>query len=183
MPHLLLTAAATLSLVVAFLKPYLWYLALGVVSLVLSHRSQIDEWAENNPRLAAVLKLVRALGLDPWMLVQAISLLVRKRLPAAQVAGSKSMRPPPLVTLTLGCVCLVLMTGCAELKPIARTTDDVARSLCALFFSQRQGVTLEQAERAFCATEADLRPWLDQVLAAKQAAAPAALALHPVKAK
>jgi hypothetical protein len=61
---------------------YAWYLAFGLVSLVLARRSQIDAWAESRPRVAGVLKLVRGLGLDPWLVVQSASLIVRGKLPA-----------------------------------------------------------------------------------------------------
>src|SRR5690606_9622261 len=57
------------------------YVALGLISLLIANRSQIDEWAEKNPRVAGILKLMRALGIDPWMLLQSISLIVRGRLP------------------------------------------------------------------------------------------------------
>ena len=80
------------------LLPYALWLAAGVLSLVLSHRSQIDSWAEKNPRLAGAMKLLRSLGLDPWMLVQALSLIVRARLPvklqAAKLVASVDAPPP-----------------------------------------------------------------------------------------
>jgi hypothetical protein len=65
-----------------FAADYAWYLAFGLVSLLLAKRSQIDAWAESNPRLAGTLKLLRALGLDPWMALQSLSLIVRGKLPA-----------------------------------------------------------------------------------------------------
>lgn len=65
-----------------FAIEHAWYLAFGLVSLALANRSQIDAWAEKHPRVAGALKLVRALGFDPWLLVQGLSLLIRKKLPA-----------------------------------------------------------------------------------------------------
>lgn len=67
------------------------------------------------------------------------------------------------------------MTGCASLKPIARTVDDVAHSLCALHYSEREGMSLEDAGKRFCETEAMIRPWLDLALRAQRdgASAPA----------
>jgi hypothetical protein len=115
-PHLL-------AQVFAFLQPYLWYLALGVVSLVLSHKSQIDAWAEKNPRLAGVMKLLRGLGLDPWLVVQSLSLIVKGRLPVKVTAGSKSMSPPPLAMLALAFFVAVsssLVVGCAGTTPEAK---------------------------------------------------------------
>jgi hypothetical protein len=55
--------------------------ATGILNLVLSKRSQVDAWAEKQPRLAAVLKLCRAIGFDPWMAIQSLSLAVKGKLP------------------------------------------------------------------------------------------------------
>lgn len=76
------------------------YAALGVISLLVARKSQIDAWAESKPRLAALLKAMRALGLDPWMLLQALSLLFRKRLPATSRDPSLPLPPtaPPAST-------------------------------------------------------------------------------------
>lgn len=112
----------TLLAILTFLKPYAWYLALGLVSLVLSHKSQIDDWAEKYPRYAAVLKFVRALGLDPWLLLQSLTLLIKGRLPDNVAAGSKtSTRVPPglslmiFVWLAFGAV--VSLTSCSSPPP------------------------------------------------------------------
>lgn len=61
----------------------------GVLNLLIARRSQVDAWAESNPRLASVLKLVRSLGLDPWMVIQSLSLFFRGKLPD----GSKDAPP------------------------------------------------------------------------------------------
>ena len=53
----------------------------GLLNLLLSERSRVDAWAEAHPRVAAVLKLLRGLGLDPWHLVAAASLFFTKKLP------------------------------------------------------------------------------------------------------
>lgn len=58
--------------------------------------------------------------------------------------------------------------ACAEMKPIARTAVDIARDLCAMTIAERNGISTEEAVRTFCATEAQLEPWLDELLAAKQ---------------
>lgn len=113
MPHVLLLApwlAATLG----FLKPYLWYLVFGLISLLLSKRSQLDHWAEQNPRLAGLMKLLRSTGLDPWLAVQALSLIVKGKLPNQVTAASKSIKPPPLVVLGFSLMlgASVLVAGC-----------------------------------------------------------------------
>lgn len=57
---------------------------LFVINLMFAGRSQIDAWAEAHPRIAGTMKAMRGLGLDPWMLLQSASLIVKGRLPAAQ---------------------------------------------------------------------------------------------------
>lgn len=71
----------------------IWLAATALVNL-LAHRSQVDAWCERFPRIAATLKVMRGLGLDPWLLVQALSLALRGRLPEA-------MRPPEQAPDTL----------------------------------------------------------------------------------
>jgi hypothetical protein len=66
-----------------------------------------------------------------------------------------------------------LLSGCALLndaKPVLRTVDDVASNLCALHFSEQQGLSIEDAGRKFCDTKRKLQPWIDEVLAAQQSA-------------
>lgn len=82
--------------------------------------------------------------------------------------------------LVLAGACGFSTSGCATLKPLARTTLDVARSLCALHYSEREGLSLDDAARSFCETEAALRPWLDLALRAhRDGALPAAPAPTP----
>lgn len=73
----------------------LYALVTGVFNLLFSHKSQIADWAEQNPRLAAVMKLTRALGLDPWALIAAFQLAITKRLPDAQKNIDNSKKGPP----------------------------------------------------------------------------------------
>jgi hypothetical protein len=74
----------------------------------------------------------------------------------------------------------LLVAGCSWLKPATRTVKDAAEILCGAYFSESAGLSVEEAARAFCSTEKQLRPWLDQVLAAKQTAgAQAAAAQAP----
>jgi hypothetical protein len=67
----------------AYLSAHPWslWLMLGVISLLLSKQSQIDSWANAHPRVAGFMKLLRGLGLDPFLLLQSLSLLLRGRLP------------------------------------------------------------------------------------------------------
>ncbi len=93
-----------------------WAVLSALLNLALSERSRIDSWAEKHPKVAGVLKLLRAIGFDPWMLLQSFTLLVHKRLPLAQTEpgtqSKRSIRPPPMMMLALGCACLGLLTGC-----------------------------------------------------------------------
>lgn len=59
----------------------LWNGALGLLNLLLTQRSRIDAWAEAHPKRAAVMKAMRGLGWDPWHLVAAATLWVKRRLP------------------------------------------------------------------------------------------------------
>lgn len=70
-------------------------------------------------------------------------------------------------TLVLLCL-LPALTACAEAKPYLRTADDVASALCAAFFSEKQGISLEQAAETFCRDKRQIQPWIDQVLAMKK---------------
>lgn len=105
-----------------------------------------------------------------------VSLLYAAIAKAEQQKANVAKLAGPLVVLLLVCS-LPALHGCASWKPIARTADGVAETLCAQFFAeQKPGLSLEDAAKEFCATEADLRPWIDQVLAAKQTAGTQALA-------
>lgn len=94
------------------------YLAItGLLNLIIGHKSQIDAWAESKPRLAAVLKLLRSAGFDPWMLIQSVSLAVSKRLPASVKSAPDPLpekssigKLPPLTML---CIALLIF-GCAS---------------------------------------------------------------------
>jgi hypothetical protein len=69
------------------------------------------------------------------------------------------------------CLAFVLLAiGCSEAKPVARTVNDVARELCAIFFSERQGISVEDAARGICSTREVLDPFIREVLKAQRAA-------------
>ena len=61
----------------------IWLTVTALANLV-AHRSQVDSWCEKRPRLAAALKAMRAIGLDPWMIMQSVSLALRGRLPGVK---------------------------------------------------------------------------------------------------
>lgn len=61
-------------------------------------------------------------------------------------------------------IAVVAMTaGCGNFKPIARTVLDVARAGCEMFAAE-QGLSISDV----CATEKQLQPFIDGLLAAKR---------------
>lgn len=59
-----------------------WPVASALLSLLVGERSRVDAWCEAHPRVAGGIKLLRAMGVDPWLIVSATSLIVNKKLPA-----------------------------------------------------------------------------------------------------
>lgn len=72
--------------------------------------------------------------------------------------------PPGKFSLALVFALGLSAQACADAKVVARGANDIARDLCALHYSEREGVSVEDAARTFCQ---DIRPWLDLVLRAK----------------
>jgi len=62
------------------------------------------------------------------------------------------------------------VTGCAGAKPVIRTINDIAKDACALFFSEKQGISIEDAARGICATREVLDPFIREILKAQQLA-------------
>lgn len=78
-----------LNQVLATLLPLLlWGGLTGIINLAFGYKSQIEAWAESRPKVAALLKLSRAVGLDPWNILSAVKLAATKKLPDAQKADS-----------------------------------------------------------------------------------------------
>jgi hypothetical protein len=80
--------------------------------------------------------------------------------------------PPDVTPLALFLlVCLSLSAqSCASAKPVARTVSDLAQDACSLFFAEKQGLSVEDAARAFCSTHEKVKPFLDELLAAQERA-------------
>lgn len=79
-----------------------WFLASGLLSLAFSYKSQINAWAESKPRVAGVMKIIRGVGPDPWIILQGIYLIVRGRLPPALRRDDIDTLPPPPKPPTFG---------------------------------------------------------------------------------
>lgn len=60
----------------------------GIINVVFSQKSQIEAYASANPRLAAIGKLLRAIGFDPQNFWAFLTLIFAKVLPAAQRSDS-----------------------------------------------------------------------------------------------
>jgi hypothetical protein len=69
---------------------------------------------------------------------------------------------------------LTLSVGCTEgLKPLARTVDDIARSLCSKYHEEAYGISLDEAAKLYCHTREAYAPWIDAALAGVTAGASA----------
>lgn len=97
-------------------------LALGVLNLLFARRSQVDVWCNAHPRVAAILKLSRGLGHDPWQVLQAVALWVRGRLPdnIEKIVDFVTKGATVLVVL------LAFAQGCAGAQANARAAADTA---------------------------------------------------------
>jgi len=74
---------------------------------------------------------------------------------------------------------ILSVTGCAwwqkDVKPIVSTVDDIARSMCAMFYGERMGVSPEEALKTYCKLREQWAPWIDPALASMQAGGSAKL--------
>lgn len=111
----------------------LWQVALYgaatfLLSLLLAKRSQVDTWVESVPRLAGLMKILRGVGIDPWLIAQGLVLLFAGRLPKSLRPVNDADRPtptdpprkPPRILL-----CLALaFVGCSSAAPLAPPCDE-----------------------------------------------------------
>lgn len=94
-----------------------------VLQFAYGRRSQIDAWCEKRPRVAGVLKILRGLGVDPWLIIQGLTLLAKGRLPVGYVSLAEKL----LKLLAAGALVL-LATGCgATVEVTAATAADGTR--------------------------------------------------------
>ena len=75
--------------------------------------------------------------------------------------------------MKLALVCaftLSVLTGCQfwhkTVKPIVSVVDDVARSMCSIFFGEQHGIDPAMAAKTYCDTREKFAPWIDPALAA-----------------
>jgi hypothetical protein len=88
--------------------------------------------------------------------------------PAPAAEPAKAPTTPPLPLLALALVLMLGFTGCADVKPVLRTANDVAQAMCSLFYSKQKGLSVDDAAKTFCSTQKQLQPWIDHVLATEQ---------------
>ncbi|UOF77323.1 hypothetical protein [Caudoviricetes sp.] len=74
----------------------------GILNLLIAERSRVDAWATSHPRVAAALKLMRAVGFDPWHVIAAATLFFAKKLPEPKQPHAKIVPPGALSLLCLG---------------------------------------------------------------------------------
>ncbi len=65
---------------------------------------------------------------------------------------------------------VLCFSGCAAVKPIARTVNDIAHEACELFATE-QGDRLGMSPAEFCAIHENVKPWLDELLRVNRLAA------------
>ncbi len=128
------------------------------------------------PALVTVLPLLASqLGAATTKLDITESLVLALGALTTAIRGQHPVPPPALALLFVGFV--ISATACSSWKPVARTADGLAETMCAQFFAERKpGLTLEEAANHFCATHEELKPFIDELLAAKQRAGAQALA-------
>lgn len=167
----------------------LWacYLIFGVAALLLARKSQVDAWVEENPRLGGLLKLLRGAGLDPWIIVQGICLLVFKRLPKKPVLGYKPKLPTGVGTMLLVGMLMaaglrggvLLVSGCASVPPPTRA--QVVESVKAIAYAEAV-IALELLDQAEAdRLDAIQSPTEAQVVAARARVAQLVLARDLLK--
>lgn len=99
--------------------------ALGVLNLLFARRSQVDSWCNAHPRVAAILKLSRGLGHDPWQMLQAAALWLRGRLPD-DIERIVDFVTRGTTVLAVLLACAFAMQGCTGAAVNARAAADTA---------------------------------------------------------
>lgn len=104
---------------------------------------------------------------------QAVQVATDKVVADAKPAGEEKKAPPippvlPLLALPFVLLVFLPAATCAQAKVIARGANDLAAELCAKYYSQKNGVSIDDALKAFCTGEQVLAPWLHLVLSAEK---------------
>jgi hypothetical protein len=136
------------------------FVALAVVyllTLLAAHKSQADAWCMQHPRVAGFLKIVRGFGIDPWLIIQGVTLMIKARLPNYLL----KILPVALVcSLLLGCGNMQEKINSAiefesKVQVEAQAIADVARAAIVLLPPEKQAdayKALSDASTAFAVT-------------------------------
>jgi hypothetical protein len=143
------------------------YVASALLSLLLGRRSQVDAWAEKHPRIAAALKLMRAVGLDPWLALQSLSLAVKGRLPKPPADQDDDDKTPPdggkPVHVFLTLVALAFVGCSAAQEPEACSEAQLAKLEAAFLAEAVTACKLEQRGYDTCEALPVLREKYDRL--------------------
>lgn len=127
------------------------YVAIGLLYLglhwALTRRSQIDAWCNKHPRVAGVMKIVRGLGIDPWLIAQGLTLLFKGRLPV----GYSTLADKILKVLAASSVALMLV-GCSMSLEQSRAQSIVRRAQArqpATAATRSECESLDKTQRLF----------------------------------
>ena len=63
-----------------------------------------------------------------------------------------------------------------DVKSVVQTVDDIAQSLCGVFYGNKMSISVQDAVKTFCNSREKYEPWIDQVLAGAKAGGDAKLA-------
>lgn len=75
-----------------------------------------------------------------------------------------------ILILVAASACSLLQTA----KPYVSTVDDIAKSMCAKYYGDALGVSVDDAFEMYCRTREAFSPWIDPALASVQAGGAAA---------
>jgi hypothetical protein len=82
-----------------------------------------------------------------------------------------------LSLLVLSATAFVLIasvgTGCASVKPVIASIDEIAQTLCAKHHQETMGLSLDDAAEFYCKTREAYEPWIDAALSSVKVGAAA----------
>lgn len=64
-------------------------------------------------------------------------------------------------------VLIFVVNACAGYRAKAQTAEDAAEIICVAYYAEERNIAYDQALRDFCTTAEELKPWVDEVLSAK----------------